>query len=97
MNNAVRELIGFVCRRYDVIVICNSPDHPANAVAILASSPGRNAVEQALPDTLRWSALAADLHYPEGWQSAVITGVGAEIAGKIEQQAVSVHVVDRSK
>jgi hypothetical protein len=96
MSNAVRELIRFVCKRYDVIVVCNSPDHPANAVAILASPIGRNAVEQALPDTLRWNDLAADLHYPDGWQSAVIAGVGAEIAKKIEQQTVSVHVVDRS-
>ena len=97
MSNAVRELIRFVCGRYDVIVICNSPDHPANAVAILASSYGRVAAEEALPDALRWNELAADLHYLEGWQSAVITGVGAEIARKIEQQTVSVHLVDRSK
>ena len=97
MKNAAQQLIRFVCERYDVIMVCNSPDHPANAVAILASPLGRNAVEQALPDTLRWSPLAANLHYPEEWQWAVITGVGAEIAKKIEQQVVAVHVIDRSK
>jgi hypothetical protein len=72
MSEAARNIVRFVCGQHDVIVICNPA---AGNVIILASPPGQNAVEQALPDALQWLDPAADLYFPEGWQqTTVITG-----------------------
>jgi len=79
MSEAARNLVRFVSRQHDVIVICNPA---AGSIIILASPAGQDAVELALPDALQWLDPAADLYFREGWQqTTVITGTpGAEIA-----------------
>jgi hypothetical protein len=95
MSEAARNIVRFVCKQHDVIVICNAP----SGVIILASPAGQDAVEEVLPDALQWLDPAADLYFPEGWQQATaITGTpGAEIANEIERQSVSVLVADLSR
>jgi hypothetical protein len=94
MSEAARNIVRFVCKQHDVIVICNAP----GGVIILASPAGQDAVEQVLPDGLQWLDPAADLYFPEGWrQTTVITGTpGAEIAKEINRQSVSVLAADFS-
>ena len=91
MSEAARNLVRFVSRQHDVIVICNPA---AGSIIILASPAGQDAVELALPDALQWLDPAADLYFREGWQqTTVITGTpGAEIANMVERQGVSVLV-----